>query len=76
MIFTIQTDDEVAGLDITNALSNAGIKHTIVSKQNDKAAQQLRAGDKCPHCHNGYVSTGVKDFTLTCKACKGTGICA
>jgi hypothetical protein len=35
-----------------------------------------RAGDKCPNCHNGYISTGVKDFTLTCKACKGTGICA
>jgi len=35
-----------------------------------------RAGDKCPHCHNGFVSTGVKDFTLTCTACKGTGICA
>lgn len=40
MIFTIQTDDEVAGLDITNALSSAGIKHTIISKQNDNAAQQ------------------------------------
>jgi hypothetical protein len=34
-----------------------------------------RAGDdKCPYCHNGYISTGVKDFTLTCKVCKGTGI--
>ena len=39
MVFTIKTDDEVAGLDITNALSVAGIKHTIVSKQNDNAAQ-------------------------------------
>jgi hypothetical protein len=40
MIFVIQTDDEIAGLDITNALSLAGIKHTIVSKQHDEATQQ------------------------------------
>jgi hypothetical protein len=39
MIFTIQTNDEVAGLDITNALSLAGIQHTILSKQTDTAAQ-------------------------------------
>jgi hypothetical protein len=35
MIFTIQTDDEVAGLDIFNALNNAGIQHTILSKLHD-----------------------------------------
>lgn len=54
MIFVIQTDDEVAGLDITNALSNAGIKHTIVSKQNDTAAQhsvQLTASGESGNDH-------------------------
>jgi len=40
MIFVIKTDDEVAGLDITAALSRAGISHTIISKANDEAAQQ------------------------------------
>lgn len=35
MIFVIQTGDEVAGLEIANALSYAGIQHTIVSKQTE-----------------------------------------
>ena len=41
MIFVIQTDDEIAGLDITHALSLVGIQHTILSKQRDNTAQQL-----------------------------------
>ena len=32
MYFVIETNDEVAGLDIGAALDNAGIKHTIISK--------------------------------------------
>jgi len=36
MIFIIQTDDEVAGLEITQALNDPGIKHTILSKQRDE----------------------------------------
>ena len=40
MIFVIQTNDEIAGLDIDRALSLAGIQHTILSKQKDLAAQQ------------------------------------
>lgn len=35
-----------------------------------------RAGDKCPYCVNGVVNTGVHGFTLSCKVCNGTGICA
>lgn len=53
MIFTIQTNDEVSGLDITNLLNFAHIEHTILSKQNDEAAQPLRAVDAakvCPEC--------------------------
>lgn len=37
MIFTIQTNDEVSGLAITNLLNFAHIEHTILSKQNDDA---------------------------------------
>ena len=41
MIFTIQTNDEVSGLDITNLLNFAHIAHTILSKQNDESVQQI-----------------------------------
>jgi len=47
MIFIIQTNDEVAGIDVTLALSSAGIEHTIISKQNDDATPQGVQG-KCP----------------------------
>lgn len=53
MIFTIKTDDEVAGLDITKALLQAGIKHTILSKQNDEATEQSvypTKGNLCAIC--------------------------
>jgi len=54
MIFVIQTNDEVAGLDIDRALSLAGISCTIISKTRDDAAQQSarRTADNvatCPH---------------------------
>jgi len=60
MIFTIKTDDEVAGLDITKALLQAGIKHTILSKQNDEAAEQSFAPDASPDtvasvCEHGHI---------------------
>jgi hypothetical protein len=71
--------------DVASWFENCGIDEltpqmvsSIIRKWVPKSAIRptKRAGDKCPHCHNGFVSTGVKDFTLTCKACKGTGICA
>lgn len=48
----------------------------LIRACNEYAAQPLRAGDKCPYCVNGIVNTGVSGFTLTCKNCGGTGICA
>lgn len=54
MIFTIQTDDEVAGLDIINALDRAGIKHTLLSKQHDTAAQQSVQADALESCDNNH----------------------
>lgn len=52
MIFVIQTNDEVSGLDITNLLNFAHIEHTILSKQGDESTQQLRAADAiyCVKC--------------------------
>jgi len=57
--FVIKTDDEVAGLDITAALNNAGIAHTIISKTQGKAGQQSvpRTGFQPPH---GHVFIGGK----------------
>ena len=45
MIFTIQTSDEVAGLDIMEALLKAGISHIILSKQHEAAAD---VGEETP----------------------------
>lgn len=50
MIFVIQTDDEVAGLDIHNALSRAGISCTILSKQHDDVAQQIEVSEVTEGC--------------------------
>ena len=47
MIFTIKTNDEISGLDITAALVSAGIFHTILSKQNDNDAHVLQACHRC-----------------------------
>jgi hypothetical protein len=58
MKFVIQTDDEVAGLDITRALTLAGIQHTILSKQRDEAAQLPVAADGvmlCEGCGSDYI---------------------
>ena len=62
MIFTIQTSDEVSGLDITNLLNLAHIEHTILSKQNDEAAEQ-----STPH-----ILLTERDFEITCQNCKST----
>lgn len=67
MIFTIQTNDEVSGLDITNLLNFAHIEHTILSKQHDEAAKQSvqRIGYQtavipCPHCGvNIYTDSDI-----------------
>lgn len=39
MIFVIRTDDDVAGIDIVEALQIAGINHEIVSKQKHELSQ-------------------------------------
>jgi len=49
MIFVIQTNDEVAGLDIVAALNSAGIEHTIISKTHDEAAQPGTQSDIPPN---------------------------
>ena len=65
MIFVIKTDDEVAGLDITAALSFAGIKHTILSKQNDEAAEQgVQSDVRQRRVRKEQIRKGAKPLTL------------
>lgn len=48
MIFEIETRDTVAGIDILNALTAAGIDHVILSKRRSKD-HQYRDGEPCSH---------------------------
>ena len=68
MIFVIKTDDEVSGLDVATALNNAGVAHTIKSKNQDEAAQpgvQADGAMPCPKC-------GVDNFQVRCDGCGNT----
>jgi hypothetical protein len=51
MIFVIGTKDDVEGLDITRALSLAGIEHVILSKQNNSVYSDPGG---CPGCGSPY----------------------
>ena len=73
MIFTIQTNDEVSGLAITNLLNFAHIEHTILSKQHDDADAQSRqaiidlldeAIVKIGLYPNGYTVAGKIDMLV------------